>query len=357
MKRALITTTINAPENLRDWGKMLTSTDVVVVAGDTRTPHDEVRHILGELDCVTRYLPPSLDTDWETDEVVGLNTIQRRNVALLEALKWAPDYVITVDDDNFPNSQEWIRDVDSIFMGTAPAPLFIQNESGWWDPGQLCIPRTVHRGYPQSRRLINDEPYRGFERDTAPQHIGVFASLWYGAADVDAIQRMTIGDEVIGIATSARYGVGTWAPFNSQATAYRVEVAPLMLMWPGVGRYDDIWASYLARTVMDIHGWHVRYGEPTVVQERNPHDLYRDLEAEMFGMKHNETVIKILREARWTLHDGLSIIDCMRFVFIEVMKNFTSLPDQTVKAFRAWDHDITNLRTNHIKFESTELPK
>ena len=40
-------------------------------------------------------------------------------------------------------------------------------------------------------------------------------------------------------------GKGTWSPFNSQNTALSAKIIPAYPLSPKVGRYDDIWASYV----------------------------------------------------------------------------------------------------------------
>lgn len=346
MRRALITTTINVPENLRAWAAQLDDTDVVVVAGDVKTPHDEVKKLLSELTCRTSYVGTSA-SEWSVDGCIGHNTIQRRNLALLEALKQAPDvdYIITVDDDNWPSSY-WVEEVDGIFSGEGSTANLISTDTAWFNPGALCSPSVVHRGYPLSLyrssptsiidNLTDLDQFRGHT------NIGVFASLWTGAADVDAIHRMVKGDHVDSVWGDAVLQPGTWAPFNSQATAFRRELAPYMMMWPHCGRFDDIWASYVMRAVMDARGWRVRYGRPTVHQERNPHNHVKDLEAELIGYRHNETVIAALRRLSANIRETDPMPVIVRKLH-DVIDTLTFLPGQTVMAMDAWVKDLARL--------------
>jgi hypothetical protein len=46
MRRVLVTTTIHVPTNLRDWATQLSPGDRIIVAGDLKTPHTEVRELL-----------------------------------------------------------------------------------------------------------------------------------------------------------------------------------------------------------------------------------------------------------------------------------------------------------------------
>jgi hypothetical protein len=54
-----------------------------------------------------------------------------------------------------------------------------------------------------------------------------------------------------------------------------------MLVLVGVGRYDDIWGSYIAQRVMAETGHRVHYGKPFVWQERNPQSIWTNLRDEI----------------------------------------------------------------------------
>lgn len=335
--RALITTTINVPYNLRDWrASGMSDDDVIIVAGDQKTPHDEVEKFLETLPGVNHYLSPTLQVGWATSEVVGWNSIQRRNIALLEALRLKPEWIMTVDDDNYPTSlYQW--DVVHESFGIRDISV-VDSESGWYDVGECLAPPTSHRGYPISQR--GETPVVRVERHGV--NVGVVASLWQGDPDVDAVTRLALGKVMsYGLREACRPGIaldlGTWSPFNSQAVAYRTALAPLMMVWPGVGRYDDIWASFLARRVMDAYMYTVWYGEPLVRQDRNEHNLLKDLEVELFGMRHNDELIEALRSIKLDHHDV--VVSALSHCYGELYR-LEWLPEQTKDGFEAWLEDL-----------------
>jgi hypothetical protein len=59
---------------------------------------------------------------------------------------------------------------------------------------------------------------------------------------------------------------------------------PAYFLSPYNGRYDDIWGSYILTRIAEHFGDVVSFGEPVVRQERNPHDLWKDLDVERNGM-------------------------------------------------------------------------
>ena len=88
-----------------------------------------------------------------------------------------------------------------------------------------------------------------------------------------------------------RAGPGTWSPFNSQNTALHRDVIPAYFLSPRTGRYDDIWASYVVDAIAGHLGDLIAFGHPLVRQERNPHDLWRDLDQERPGMRLTDALV------------------------------------------------------------------
>ena len=77
--------------------------------------------------------------------------------------------------------------------------------------------------------------------------IGVVAGLWAGDPDIDAMTRIAIRPAAYSWARLVDEGIAVspaaYAPYNTQNTAFHAELIPLMYVWVGVGRYDDIWSS------------------------------------------------------------------------------------------------------------------
>lgn len=341
---ALITTTINVPHVLTQWAKSMGVDDIIIVAGDQTSPHDEILDLLIDISestgVNTQYLHPDHQIKWASSEAIGWKSIQRRNIALLEAMQLNPQYILTVDDDNAPSSMDQVRRL--IGEIEEPAQNFIKTNTGWYNPGVQCFDQqyrhVIHRGYPLNRR--NEKP---FISAAAACQIGVAAMLWTGAPDIDAMDRIVTDPIIKRIhPNGTTLTPGTWAPFNSQATMYRTELAPLMMVWPGVGRYDDIWASYLARKVMDQFGYGVYYGHPSVHQDRNEHDLMRDLEGEIHGMKWTPHLVEILKSIDISAEP--TITGAMKKIHEELEWNDVMIPLQTKQAFDAWREDLEKIK-------------
>lgn len=340
MTTALITTTINDPVVLADYRAGMRQNDIIIVTGDQTSPHEAIAETLNKLPGANVYLHPDDQTSWASSEVIGWRSIQRRNIAILEAMMCGADTIVTVDDDNIPvNPETYMSDVRRALNGDAAHQ--VDTDLSWWNVGTLASPPVFHRGYPLSDRSQSGTSAVMHPHDRR-QVIGVVAGLWLGDPDIDAVERIARRPHVTHYAPSGLNGVvlkpGTWCPFNSQNTAWRAYLAPLMMCWPGVGRFDDIWASYLARSVMDHFGFAVHYGPPFVRQERNDHDLLVDLEKEMHGYRHTEQVVNTLRRIEYTSTD---IVTCMLEAYQALGRlSHDVIPQQTRDAFEAWVIDI-----------------
>ena len=116
------------------------------------------------------------------------------------------------------------------------------------------------------------------------------ADFWNGDPDIDAVCRMehapecTFDDKFFPIAANKL------SPFNSQNTFLKGKLLKDYFLFPHVGRMDDIWASYYVQAKNNCK---VVVGKASVYQERNPHDLVKDMKQEYMGYENN---LKIVQE-------------------------------------------------------------
>jgi len=135
----------------------------------------------------------------------------------------------------------------------------------------------------------------------------VNAGLWLGDPDVDAITRIVTPVQVtkrrVGAPLRIALAPGTFCPFNSQNTAFSIDLLPCMYLivmgdrYRGAScdRYDDIWMSYIAKRIIDRVGDRITFGAPLVRQDRNAHDLLIDLLGEAPAMLLTESLLRHLR--------------------------------------------------------------
>lgn len=310
MKATIVTTTINIPEaliryaeNVRFYGH--SDVDFLVI-GDRKTPA-ETSEFCAKLSA-THYPCEYLGIEDQKDYLqrfpalwahLPFDSIQRRNIGLLKAWEDGADVIITIDDDNLMLNQDFVG-LHSI-AGQSVELSAVETTSGWFNVCSVLEDANgnpfYHRGYPRQQRWKEAEAFTC----TSPvrRRIAVNAGLWLDDPDIDAMTRMEHPIAVRGLRSSApsRFALhpGTWSPFNSQNTAIARDVIPAYFLSPRIGRYDDIWASYIVTRIANHLGDVIAYGEPLLRQKRNVHDLWRDLDAERVGMILTDEFCAVLR--------------------------------------------------------------
>lgn len=336
--RFIVTTTINSPtraielyDEMPDW--------TLVVIGDKKTPPGyKLRN--------GAYLSPDdqLKLGFRTPAEVPWGCIQRRNVGFLYALREGAELIATIDDDNIPYD-DWATDLlvgeEHVHVEGTQATADICLDPLWVSECEFDkqnVKQAWHRGFPP--QLIDT---RGEDTSRAAfsgaLDVAVQAWLWDGDPDVDATYRMVNGPLEASFPDMKQpiiVAPGTYAPFNTQNTIFSREVAPCMALPYMIGRMDDIWAGFMTQRVMFELGKRLVFSRPSVYQERNPHDLSRDIDAEVIGYKHTIDLLKTLRSL--DVKHG-SVIG----MYQQIVDAVAALPfmESRYKHFMdAWLHDI-----------------
>jgi hypothetical protein len=277
MKKVIVTTTINPPtkaiekfQSMKDW-------DLVVI-GDKKTPagYRLQRGIYVTPDEQQKYDPALSDA-------IGWNCIQRRSFGLLWAHDMHADVVAVVDDDNIP-FEGW---GENLLIGKEAEVNFYETDLPAFDPVGATNHRELwHRGYPL--QLLPKRDYSCKSRRKVS--VDVQADFWNGDPDIDAVCRMEHAPECDFDASRFPLAANRLAPFNSQNTFLSGKCLPHYFLFPHVGRMDDIWAAYYVQA----KGFKVVFNKASVYQERNPHDLVRDMKQEYVGYENNLQLVQDL---------------------------------------------------------------
>ncbi|PLS76195.1 MAG: hypothetical protein CYG61_03135 [Actinobacteria bacterium] len=275
MTNVIVTTTINPPtkavrlfDALPDWH--------LVVLGDLKTPEDY------HLERGT-YLGPAEQEkiDKTLSDLIGWNCIQRRNFGFLVAREMGAEVVAVVDDDNVPY-EGWGRD---LLVGRDVEVEFFATSLPAFDPvGATNYPHLWHRGYPL--QLLPQRDYSTRRREVLRPDVQ--ADFWNGDPDIDAICRMQFAPDCSFDESLFPMAADAMSPFNSQNTFLGASWLQHYFLFPDVGRMDDIWAAYYLQGM----GAKVAFAKPSVVQERNPHDLVVDMKKEYLGYEHNLAIVE-----------------------------------------------------------------
>src|SRR5215472_7731840 len=135
MKTGLITTTIHTPTVLGLYRRAVANgvaKDVqFFIAGDLKTPD--------LFDGPWVYLSPELQqASWKSSRVLPWNSITRRNMALLAALEWGAEIIVTIDDDNIPLDTDYFMHFENVFSRPFDG-LCMDSNTGWFDVGSMVI--------------------------------------------------------------------------------------------------------------------------------------------------------------------------------------------------------------------------
>jgi len=311
MKTSIVTTTINIPvlltryaQNARRYGH--SDLDFVVI-GDRKSPAGTAEFCKS----IEEYYPTTyLDIPAQRSYLerfpdlwahLPFDSIQRRNIGILLAYENGSDVIITIDDDNFVMGQDFVG-LHSVVGKQSRLPAF-SSTSGFFNVCSVLEAdhgvEFYHRGYPQAQRWA--EAGHFMSCSPSERTIAVNAGFWMDNPDIDALTRMERQIVVRGFnskwpGSNFSLESGTWSPFNSQNTALMRDVIPAYFLSPSIGRYDDIWASYIINRIAEHLGHAISFGEPLVRQERNPHDLWKDLDVERNGMIMTDDFCAALRQ-------------------------------------------------------------
>jgi hypothetical protein len=332
VKTALITTTINVPRVLELYRKFAPDDCRFFVALDKRSAdlRDWVFKYRGAGDPETIIIGPEAQEHWECSDFIGWNNDSRRNIALLEALKWGAELIVSVDDDMIPCQGEFPLqtglfewDYDGLQLGAA---------QHWFDAGRLTIPAAGQRGLPAGVESIAPADF------VVDAKIGAAQGIILGVPDTDACTAINQRPYVYAVSDVLRNGFvvhpQAYAVFNSQITAFRRELAPAFAQFYNhQSRNTDIFASLLMRRIMQERNLYTYYGPPMGFHARQPRPLFKDLKAEMWGLEHVEDFTDHLRRAPIK---GVNVVDDCRLL----MNGYGGFTLGQKKAAEAWYNDV-----------------
>lgn len=337
MKVALITTTINVPRVLElyrafaDTGSPLPVDTGFFVAADQRTPdaaYDFCKTI------GARIISPAEQARWRCSELLQWNNDSRRNIALLEALAWGAEIIVSIDDDMIPVSPDFFHRIRTALLN--PFSGLELSSRSWLDTGQLTVPPARARGLPLVKPLSTDV---GF---VTGARVGAMQGTILGVPDADALVAGSSAPRVAGVHEVLRHGfvVGLDTPtvFNSQITAFRRELAPAFAQfYRWQSRNTDMFAAVLMRRIMRDRGLYTFFGPPMAYHARAWRDPRLDLQAEMFGIWHIAEFDTWLRGL--VIPRGDNVVVTARYVYGLAAKELPWWPAELLAVTDAWCDD------------------
>ena len=300
----------------------------VVVVGDKKSP--------AQYDCnnVT-FLPVSQNQGTELERVLPYNHYCRKMLGYIYALRNGAELLYDTDDDNTPKDNFYIPE----FEGDFPS---LKSENTFANVYKCYSNQKIWpRGYPLE--LLTNDPnnYNLDTLDIKKQKIGVWQSIVDNEPDVDAIYRLTSNElctfksgEPVVLET------GTVCPFNSQATAFRKELVPLMYLPSTVTfRFTDILRGLVAQPIMWKAGYHLGFTNACVIQERNVHNYLKDFESEIPCYLFAKSVIE---KSMGIVTEDKSVSENLFAVYCMLEKEGIVKPFE-LDVLKAWLKDISSI--------------
>ena len=181
-------------------------------------------------------------------------------------------------------------------------------------------------------------------RNLSPRsvRIGVWQALADEDPDVDAIYRLTSNrpcrfDAHPPVVLPPK----TFSPFNSQNTAFRCELLPLMYLPAMVNfRVTDILRSYVAQPILWAAGYRLGFLGPTVCQDRNAHDLLADFASELPLYLDTERIMAVVQE---DIRPEASVSDNLYRVYANLARNHI-VKEAELDLLASWLEDVAALK-------------
>ena len=310
MRTALITTTIHKPEVLSLYRAH--DPDVMFfVAGDLKTPA-EAADFCNEMDnCVYLTAHYQDGAYYKSSKLLGWNTDSRRNYALLEAMRWKADVIVSCDDDMIPNADNFFGEFNRACDTDPFWGLQLGLPNHWFDAGEFTIPKARQRGIPVDAQCHSAPSF------VHNVQIGAAQGIILGVPDATASEAIANRPHVHSGTDILHSGFVVHpkanAVFNSQLTAFRGELAPAFAQFYfAQGRNTDIQASLLMRRIMRQRDLYTYFGPPLAYHARQSRPLLNDLRSEMIGNERMNEYADYLNRAPLPAEGG--VVDWCRIL-------------------------------------------
>ncbi len=268
-------------------------------------------------------------------EKLPFNHYGRKMIGYLHAIQKGAPLIIDTDDDNIPYDGWGFPSMSGDYATSPPNKGFVNIYKSF----------TSHhiwpRGYPLDLILNTAHNLKEEELTQETAKIGIWQGLADNDPDVDAIYRLVDNTKVFfGKRPPIVLAEGTLCPFNSQNTAVRSELFPLLYLPAYVTfRFTDILRGLVAQPIMWAHGYRLGFTGATVIQVRNPHDYVKDFESEIPCYLHPNRVIATVSRA---ISPANTVGENLRRAYAELARE-NIVTAQEVELLDLWLADLAAL--------------
>jgi hypothetical protein len=325
----VVITSINPP-NKATLAFSRISPNPIIVVGDTKSPasYEQENTIFISMEAQE-------EVGFRISSSLPKNHYSRKMVGYLEGISRGATHIVDTDDDNIPSDDFFPKMFGERYLQTKGNLGFINVYSLFTDE------QVWPRGLPL-QNIMDDYPNNLFdtsqEQSVVPAIIQGLANL---EPDVDAIFRLTQNRPIhFRDSPAIVLGSGTWSPFNSQNTLFPKDLFTLLYLPTTVTfRYTDILRSYIAQPIMWRLGFGLAFIAPTVTQERNPHDYFKDYVSEV---PMYLTAVRVCELAAEEATKSDSISDYMRRIYSRLVVEEV-VKTEELSTLEDWIADLNDL--------------
>ena len=217
------------------------------------------------------------------------NSYARKNIGYLVSFNNDSEIIIETDDDNYPkkNFFKYLRLEHNVK----------ETEGKDWVNVYSKFIKTKNSIWPRGLPLDKIEKRVSFKKKRVKKKFFVKQGVCEGNPDVDAIYRIINKNIDIKFRNNFKFSLGkAFSPLNSQNTIWSKEVFPLLYLPVTCSmRATDIWRGIIALNIIQKNNLSVLFFGTTMFQNRNMHNLAKDLKDEMPLYKDVNKAYEILK--------------------------------------------------------------
>jgi len=259
----------------------------------------------------------------------------RKNIGYLLAMAGGASVIIETDDDNLPYPDFWSK-------RQMQQQVSLYENAGWVNVYSYFTDSNIWpRGFPLECLKEKPQDFDSLKPVTLDCPIQQY--LADDNPDVDAVYRLLFHlpekfrkDRQIAIGKTA------FCPFNSQNTTWFPQAYKLMYLPAYCSfRMTDIWRSFIAQRIAQENNWPILFGQPTMYQVRNVHNLLKDFADEVPGYLNNNRICDQLQKLN--LKPGQDNIDDNLRLCYDKLVDMSLVGAEELKLLEVWLKEINKI--------------
>ncbi len=343
LKASIVLTTIFDPVVLEEYYKNFKDNDhleevQVYLIPDLRTPSEAFKRCENLSKKGLKITCPTIQEQEVFLAKIGLpsifipyNSDNRRNIGYLMAFSDGSDFIISIDDDNYPRHDEDFFAQHSVVCNNKIEASIVNTDTNWFNICSMLeldrLGTTYPRGFPYfARHKVSNETFH-----TAEVNIHMNAGLWLIDPDVDGISWLVAPAHTISFkGKSLVLGNKAWSPINTQNTSMRRDVIPsyyfVRMNYPLAGipidRYGDIFSGYFSQACVRHVNGSIRVGTPLTDHKRNSHNYMKDAANEWACIMVLEDILSWLPEAKLSGTSYIEAYESLSYLLEDAVESF-----------------------------------